>query len=106
MTMGGLPQFCCFTTANTTSVQLDMEPVSDELEPHGGHTTLHQYPVAVTSFKELDNQCGELLNSDENLSVPLIVNLLLIRSAIAGELGEGARDNFRRFLRDAFPSLA
>jgi hypothetical protein len=106
MTIGGLPQFCCFSTAKVDSVQLDLRPSPNELEIHGADNPLPQHPRAIASLQDLKDECLEMLSSFwDDLSVPLLVNLDLIHATLSGQYGAQAQAVLERFIADAVPTI-
>jgi hypothetical protein len=87
LNFGGLPQFCCMSTLWDVNVE-DLRPDERELGPYassGGHPYQKR---AITSVEDLGAYCGDLLTKPERLSVPLAVNLTLVKGLI-GDAAKG-----------------
>jgi len=81
LNFGGLPQFCCISTLWDVNVE-DLRPDERELGPYASSASHAYQKRAITSVEDLAGYCDDLLTKPERLSVPLAVNLALVRGLI------------------------
>ncbi|MEA3099478.1 hypothetical protein [Caballeronia mineralivorans] len=86
LNFGGLPQFCCMSTVRDVNVE-DLRPDERELGPYASSASHPYQKRAITSVEDLGAYCDDLLTKPERLSVPLAVNLALLK----GLIGDPAR---------------
>jgi hypothetical protein len=105
MTYGGVPEFCCLSTAKVESILTGIRPDTREPETVGAGA-LKQQPIRIASLNELADYCLTMRAScHDDLSVPLLVNLDLIASVLSKGPDDQARQKLVGFIEKSFPDI-